>query len=916
MVATRNNNDAMAEQMTMIQILQAQMEELRQKGMEDHRQHEEDRRLQEEDRRRQEEEIALLREQNARLQQQVDNPEREGQSHMADRTASRIPTPANTNPASRAETVERKSRKRGHPFTDEIITTPLPDKWRGLVIKLYDGSTDPDEHLNVYKTQMTLYTTDNNVWCKVFPTSLQGEPLTWFTELPPNSINDFDTLAAKFSTQYATSRPHHMSSMSLLAVQQEKGESLRTFLDRFNKACMNIRGLKQEVALHHLVSAIRPSRFTESLIKKPPQDMEDLRTRATKFMQIEEHIDYHQRFKAVGFGALKDQTQSKEREVETERTVRTTLRSDRNRGGRIPRFNSYTPLTVPRGRALDEALQTDLIPTLKQYQTPPNADTAKRCQYHQNFGHTTEGCQALKDKIEELIQAGHLRQFVKRTRSSRSPPRNTDRPSRGVDRSYRNDYKRHTDRSQTSRKRSESPVRRTRPRSTSPDRNARPRQRVREVINMIAGPVNLGEPNHETNYIAGGFAGGGCSNSARKKHLRDIQSAHATTRRRPHIPPITFTDEDYIAIDPAQDDPMVITVEIDKFAIAKTLVDQGSSVDILYWDIFKKMRIPEAHIQPYNEQIVGFSGERVDTKGYIDLYTTFGEEDGLHKTINVRYLLVNAQTSYNILLGRPSINRLKAIVSTPHLAMKFPSANNDIATIHVDQKTARECYVASLKSEPTRRLYTTNTDDRVPQKRGRSPTRRSGRHMSRRQMIALVDLDPRMDDPRMEAGEDLHPFPLRDDRHTTHIGTSLKPDDRMDIGTTLVKNSDLFAWTAADMPGVDPQVITHRLSLYREAKPIAQKKRHIGEERRQAAREEADKLLQAGFIRQAHYTTWLANVVMVKKANGKWRMCVDYTDLNKALLNSYLVRFHRYLTKSEFIGFIYTSLGIRIILLL
>ena len=134
------------------------------------------------------------------------------------------------------------------------------------------------------------------------------------------------------------------------------------------------------------------------------------------------------------------------------------------------------------------------------------------------------------------------------------------------------------------------------------------------------------------------------------------------------------------------------------------------------------MRIPEADIQPYNEQIVRFSGERVDTKGYIDLYTTFGEEDSLHKTINVRYLLVNAQTSYNILLGRPSINRLKAIVSTPHLAMKFPFANNDIATIHVDQKTARECYVASLKSEPTRRLFTTNPDDRLPQKRGRYPT--------------------------------------------------------------------------------------------------------------------------------------------------------------------------------------------------
>jgi len=79
---------------------------------------------------------------------------------------------------------------------------------------------------------------------------------------------------------------------------------------------------------------------------------------------------------------------------------------------------------------------------------------------------------------------------------------------------------------------------------------------------------------------------------------------------------------------------MVITVDIDKFAIAKVLVDQGSSVDILYWETFKKMRISKTEIQPYDEQIVGFSGERVDSKGYIDLFTTFGD-DSLRKTINI-----------------------------------------------------------------------------------------------------------------------------------------------------------------------------------------------------------------------------------------------------------------------------------------
>ena len=70
------------------------------------------------------------------------------------------------------------------------------------------------------------------------------------------------------------------------------------------------------------------------------------------------------------------------------------------------------------------------------------------------------------------------------------------------------------------------------------------------------------------------------------------------------MPPITFTNHDFKAIDPKQDDPMVITVAIDEFAVLKTLVDQGSSVDILYWKTFKKLGIPDTEIQPYDDQII------------------------------------------------------------------------------------------------------------------------------------------------------------------------------------------------------------------------------------------------------------------------------------------------------------------------
>jgi len=120
------------------------------------------------------------------------------------------------------------------------------------------------------------------------------------------------------------------------------------------------------------------------------------------------------------------------------------------------------------------------------------------------------------------------------------------------------------------------------------------------------------------------------------------------------------------------------------------------------------------------------------------------------------------------------------------------------------------------------------------------------------------------------------------DGHSINLGTELNSDERAIITPVLVSNIDLFVWSAADLPGVDLLVASHMLSIYKEARYISQKKRKLDEERRLAAKAEADKLLSVGFIEEAQYTTWLSNVVVVKKANSKWRICVDYTDLNKA----------------------------------
>ena len=92
---------------------------------------------------------------------------------------------------------------------------------------------------------------------------------------------------------------------------------------------------------------------------------------------------------------------------------------------------------------------------------------------------------------------------------------------------------------------------------------------------------------------------------------------------------------------------------------------------------------------------------------------------------------------------------------------------------------------------------------------------------------------------------------------------------------------DAFAWSASDMPGIDSDFLCHSLAMDPQVRPVRQRRRKLNEERRQVIHEETHKLLAAGHIREIQYPEWLANVVLVKKSNGKWRMCVDFTDLNK-----------------------------------
>jgi hypothetical protein len=98
----------------------------------------------------------------------------------------------------------------------------------------------------------------------------------------------------------------------------------------------------------------------------------------------------------------------------------------------------------------------------------------------------------------------------------------------------------------------------------------------------------------------------------------------------------------------------------------------------------------------------------------------------------------------------------------------------------------------------------------------------------------------------------------------------------------LSKNKDVFAWSALDLVGVSRSIIEHSLGIDPSVRPKKQRLRKMSDEKTEAAKAEVHRLLEAKFIESVAYPTWLANVVMVQKKNDKWRMCIDFTSLNKA----------------------------------
>ncbi|KAF8725758.1 hypothetical protein HU200_020310 [Digitaria exilis] len=368
--------------------------------------------------------------------------------------------------------------------------------------------------------------------------------------------------------------------------------------------------------------------------------------------------------------------------------------------------------------------------------------------------------------------------------------------------------------------------------------------------------------NNTVNVIFGGMAVSDTSRN-RKNARREAYAAEpaVVTPLRWSDTTITWSREDQWAeITSPGRYPLVLETVVANSRLTKVLIDGGSGLNLIFAKTLKSMGLDMSTLQPADTPFYGIvPGKAAIPLGQITLPVTYDTSSN-YRTEFIKFEVADFDTSYHAILGRPALAKFMAIPHYTYLVLKMPgphgvlSLRGDIKHSYLCDKEAVEYAVRAASTidrqelQPLAAAVVAEDDD--------APTQKKTRAIKPVEKVATKTIDLQTGDPSKIAENALVDF--------------------------LRAQADIFATKPSNMPRVPRELIEHKLDLNESAKPKKQRLRRFATERREAIKKELAKLLAAGFIKEVFYPDWLANPVLVRKKNSnEWRMCVDYTDLNK-----------------------------------
>ena len=522
------------------------------------------------------------------------------------------------------------------PFTRGIERARLPRRFHQPTFSMYNGRTDPVEHVSQFRQKMAVYSQDEALLCRVFPSSLGPMPMRWFDGLKTNSISSFKKLTQSFCSRFIACSRAPRPLDSLLSMTMREGETVRSYAERYWEVFNEIDGDFEEVAVRTFKVGL-PSEhgLRKSLTGKPVTNLQQLMDRVDKYKRIED--DQQQQQQGKGKTKLVPQE-------------RREFRPDRYNNNR-PRRDYAEQQASSNNQIVGAVFREPVHQVLEKIKNEPffkwpnkmmgNPERRNRslyCQYHRDHGHTTEDCRSLWDHLDQLVREGRLKQLLHHSNSlgtltdTRSERGNPPGPPLGI-------------------------------------------------INVI--------------FAAPGRTGSCPSRVMSVARLYPEDDSHESKRvklSRPLV--IGFSDEDKIGTVQPHDDALVITLRIGGYDVKRVMVDQGSAAEIMYPDLFKGLNLRAEDLTPYASPLVSFEGRTIIPRGQIRLPVQAGTE-----VVEVDFIVVDAYSPYTAIVARPWLHALGAVSSTLHQKIKYPSGDK-IAEILGDQTVARQCMIAAIRHEP------------------------------------------------------------------------------------------------------------------------------------------------------------------------------------------------------------------------
>ncbi|XP_043714985.1 uncharacterized protein LOC122663372 [Telopea speciosissima] len=279
----------------------------------------------------------------------------------------------------------------------------LPRGFKPPTFETYDGKGDPNDHISYFNAMMMVYGGSDVVSYRSFPTSLKEPTTLWFAKLKPNSIRSFTELAKTFMSRFQSRVKQKKTAANLLVVKQRPDESIRDYITRFNAKSLEIKDLDDAMAFNTLHNGVTNHDLVKLLTLDPVTTMPQLLDRCYQYANM---FDIMKARKAVDTKAPKKKKASEKDEKKKDSK---RARSDRDQSP------DYTPFNTNRTKILMKVYDRG---ARQQWPRPmfsrlEDKNKNKFYKFHKDVSHDTEDCRQLKREIEDVIQKGHLRCYVK-----------------------------------------------------------------------------------------------------------------------------------------------------------------------------------------------------------------------------------------------------------------------------------------------------------------------------------------------------------------------------------------------------------------------------------------------------------------------------------------------------------------------